>query len=99
MSYRASRRILQAVAAAAVLAIGGPGVAAEQPVDDPAQQEQPTQDPNPQQGGLEAQPYEPDRDDGMSWGWLGLLGLAGLLGLRRRERPDVRPRTTTTDRL
>lgn len=26
-----------------------------------------------------------DDDDGMDWGWLGLLGLAGLLGLRRRD--------------
>ena len=24
-------------------------------------------------------------DDGMDWGWIGLLGLAGLAGLRRRD--------------
>jgi MYXO-CTERM domain-containing protein len=33
-------------------------------------------------------------DDGMDWGWIGLLGLAGLLGLRRR--PDVDHTRTTT---
>ena len=27
-----------------------------------------------------------NRDDGMDYGWLGLLGLAGLYGLKRRDR-------------
>lgn len=26
-----------------------------------------------------------DDDDGMDWGWLGLIGLAGLLGMKRRD--------------
>ena len=30
-----------------------------------------------------------DTDDGMDWGWIGLLGLAGLLGLRRRADHGV----------
>jgi hypothetical protein len=30
-----------------------------------------------------------DRDDGMDWGWVGLLGLAGLLGLMPKKRRDV----------
>lgn len=36
-------------------------------------------------------------DDGMDWGWVGLIGLAGLLGLKRREphRDTARPVTTT----
>ena len=38
-------------------------------------------------------------DDGMDWGWLGLLGLAGLLGLKRREphrETTARPVVNTT---
>ena len=30
-----------------------------------------------------------DRDEGMDWGWLGLIGLAGLLGLMPKKRRDV----------
>jgi hypothetical protein len=26
-----------------------------------------------------------DDDDGMDWGWLGLIGLAGLMGMKRRD--------------
>ena len=37
-----------------------------------------------------------DDDDGMDWGWVGLLGLAGLLGLRRRD--DHVDRTDSTRR-
>lgn len=29
------------------------------------------------------------RNDGIGWGWIGLLGLAGLAGLRRREAQPV----------
>jgi len=37
-------------------------------------------------------------DDGMDWGWIGLLGLAGLAGLfRKNDRPDAsRPMSTST---
>ena len=28
-----------------------------------------------------------ERNDGLNWGWLGLLGLGGLAGLMRRDRP------------
>ena len=35
-------------------------------------------------------------DDGINWGWLGLLGLAGLLGLKRRE-PDTVATTRTAN--
>ncbi|WP_394188590.1 WGxxGxxG family protein [Paenisporosarcina quisquiliarum] len=24
-------------------------------------------------------------DDGMDWGWIGLIGLAGLMGLKRKD--------------
>lgn len=40
-------------------------------------------------------------DDGMDWGWLGLIGLAGLLGLKRSEpHRDTagRPVVNTTTR-
>lgn len=33
-------------------------------------------------------------DDGMDFGWIGLLGLAGLLGLKKRE-PAYRDTTRT----
>lgn len=33
-------------------------------------------------------------NDGMDWGWIGLLGLAGLFGLRKRP-DDARPVSTT----
>lgn len=39
-----------------------------------------------------AVPVEHD-DDGMDWGWIGLLGLAGLLGLRKRPVEHVRTHT------
>lgn len=37
-------------------------------------------------------------DDGMDWGWIGLLGLAGLAGLfRKNDRIDAnRPMSTAT---
>lgn len=28
---------------------------------------------------------EGNDDDGMDWGWIGLIGLAGLLGMKRRD--------------
>ena len=37
-------------------------------------------------------------DEGMDWGWLGLLGLAGLLGLRKRDRDVHVDHTNTTAR-
>ena len=30
------------------------------------------------------------QDDGMDWGWIGLLGLIGLAGLRGRQRDTTR---------
>ena len=100
MTYRAIRRILQGGAVAAVLALAGStapvGVMAQEPVPDPAPQE-PIENPQAQQDPVGPQPYENDMgDEGMSWGWLGLLGLAGLLGLRRRDPREVRVGTTTT---
>lgn len=43
------------------------------------------QDPN-YPGGAQTTQMDTEQDDGMDWGWLGLLGLAGLLGLRKRDR-------------
>ena len=40
---------------------------------------------DPMDADLDAQEAD---DDGMDWGWIGLLGLAGLLGLRRRDHVD-----------
>ncbi|HZV84593.1 MAG TPA: WGxxGxxG family protein [Brevundimonas sp.] len=43
-----------------------------------------------------AGPAVVEEDDGMDWGWLGLLGLAGLLGLKKRKDEPVRTHPTNT---
>ena len=54
---------------------------------------------NAQQDPYGEQTTEMNReDDGMDWGWLGLLGLAGLLGLRKRDRDEHVHRVDTTPR-
>lgn len=75
------RRVFQGAALAAMIAIAGaaaPNIATAQGAGDVGTT-QPTR--------------TTDRDNGMDWGWLGLLGLAGLLGLRRRDH--VHPVDTT----
>jgi hypothetical protein len=39
-----------------------------------------------------------ERDDGMDFGWIGLLGLAGLLGLRGRARDAYSSTATSSAR-
>lgn len=76
--------ILRTAALVTTLAYAGvavPGAISAQDIDDPGITDQ----------------IDMDEDDGMDWGWLGLLGLAGLLGLRRRDhvrQTDTTRRTT-----
>ena len=37
-----------------------------------------------------------EEEDGMDWGWLGIIGLAGLLGLRKRKDEHVRTHPTNS---
>lgn len=100
MSNRAIQRVFLGAAMAAVLTLAGltttESVAAQQPIDDRAQRQQPVQDQEDLREMNEMMDQTNDGDDDMTWGWVGLLGLAGLLGLRRRDDGDARHVSGTT---
>ena len=72
-------------ATAAVLLSAGAAIAQAPPTSDDANYP-----------GTVAAPAVVEEDDGMDWGWLGVIGLAGLLGLKKRKDEPVRTHPTNT---